>query len=86
MPLGNRKAVAQGAGGPGMNVRVHQPRQDNPPASIKNLVGVRVAAGADEATVRSQAEADAGVAKQIAGKQVERVIYVPGRLLNFVVK
>ena len=47
---------------------------------------VQVAVGAGEAAVRSEAEADPGVANQIAGKRVERVIYIPGRLLNFVVK
>ena len=46
---------------------------------------VEVAADADEAAVRARAEAEPGVARQLAGKRVQRVIYVPGRLLNLVV-
>ena len=47
---------------------------------------VEVPADADEAAVRAQAEAQVGVAKQLDGKAVQRVIYVPGRLLNLVVE
>ena len=47
---------------------------------------VEVPADADEAAVRAQAVAQAGVARQLDGKEVQRVIYVPGRLLNLVVK
>ena len=47
---------------------------------------VRIAPSAGEAAVRAEAEAQPSVAKQIAGKEVERVIYVPDRLLNIVVR
>ncbi|HJM90228.1 MAG TPA: leucine--tRNA ligase [Dehalococcoidia bacterium] len=46
---------------------------------------IQVAADADEATVRAEAEAQTAVAQQIEGKAVQRVIFVPGRLLNIVV-
>ena len=47
---------------------------------------VRVPAGADAATMQSIAEADEGVQGNIAGKSVVKVIAVPGRMVNFVVK
>lgn len=46
---------------------------------------IQVEVGADESMVRSQAESVPDVEKQISGKRIERVIYVPGRLLNLVV-
>ncbi|HTO52808.1 MAG TPA: leucine--tRNA ligase [Myxococcota bacterium] len=45
---------------------------------------VRVPADADEAAVRAAAQADENVRKHLGGKEPRRVIYVPGRLINFV--
>ncbi|MSQ42206.1 MAG: leucine--tRNA ligase [Dehalococcoidia bacterium] len=45
-----------------------------------------VAADADEAAVRAEASGHPAVRDLIAGKTVERVIYVPERLLNLVVR
>ena len=47
---------------------------------------IRVPVGADQAAIEAAARADSGVAGYLAGKTVVKVIYVPGRLLNFVVK
>ena len=47
---------------------------------------VRVAAGADQATVEAAARGDAAVAGAPAGKTVVKVVFIPDRLLNFVVK
>jgi leucyl-tRNA synthetase len=47
---------------------------------------VRVAAGSDAATLEAAARAEEHVAKLLAGKTVMKVIVVPGRLVNFVVK
>jgi leucyl-tRNA synthetase len=46
---------------------------------------VRLAKNADEATARATAAADEAIAKQLEGKQVRKFIYVPGRIINFVV-
>ena len=46
---------------------------------------VTVAPGADEATVLAAAEAEPNVAKMLEGKRVMKRIYVPGRIVNFVV-
>ncbi|HEU5341604.1 leucine--tRNA ligase [Edaphobacter sp.] len=47
---------------------------------------VKVPAGSDEATVKTAALADAKVAARIEGKTVVKVIVVPGKLVNLVVK
>jgi len=47
---------------------------------------IRVDAGADEGTVKAAAHADEKVAARIAGKQVVKEIFVPGKLVNLVVK
>ncbi len=47
---------------------------------------VEVPAEASEAEVRAIAEALPRVAEQLAGHEVARVVYVPGRLLNLVLK
>ncbi len=44
-----------------------------------------VARDATEATVRELAEADENVRKHLDGKSVRKVVYVPGRLVNYVV-
>jgi len=46
---------------------------------------VTVPAGAEEAQVRAAALADPGVQKWIEGKEVRKVIVVPGKLVNVVV-
>ena len=47
---------------------------------------LELAVDADEATARAAAEALPKVAEHLAGHEVVRVIYVPGRLLNIVVR
>ncbi|GMU41290.1 MAG: hypothetical protein AMXMBFR23_21560 [Chloroflexota bacterium] len=47
---------------------------------------VSVPNGADEATALEAARADANVAAHLAGQTVTRVVYVPARLLNIVVR
>jgi leucyl-tRNA synthetase len=47
---------------------------------------VRVAAGADAKTIEAAALADEKVQGRIAGKTVAKVIVVPGRATNLVVK
>jgi leucyl-tRNA synthetase len=47
---------------------------------------IEVAPDASEEAARAAALADAQVAGQVEGREVARVIYVPGRLVNFVVK
>jgi leucyl-tRNA synthetase len=47
---------------------------------------VRVPVDADQAAVEGAARADGGVAGYLSGKTVVKVIFVAGRLLNFVVK
>ena len=46
---------------------------------------VRLAKNADAATARTIAEADEIVASFLEGKEVKKFIYVPGRIINFVV-
>jgi leucyl-tRNA synthetase len=47
---------------------------------------VKVPAGATAATMQEIAQADATVQGQLAGKQIVKVVAVPGRMVNFVVK
>jgi leucyl-tRNA synthetase len=47
---------------------------------------VQVAHGASQADVEAAAHADANVAAHTAGKTVVKVIFVPAKLLNIVVK
>ncbi len=46
---------------------------------------VQVPAGADAAAVRAAAEADAKVAGYIVGKPIRNVVFVPDKMINFVV-
>lgn len=46
---------------------------------------INVAANADENTVKEAALADESVAKFVTGKEIKKVIYVKGRLINIVV-
>jgi leucyl-tRNA synthetase len=52
----------------------------------KLLGKIRVKKDAPEGVVRAAAEAVESVARHMAGKRVVRVIHVPDRTLNFVVK
>jgi leucyl-tRNA synthetase len=47
---------------------------------------ITVPAGSDQAAIEAAARADEHVAKLVAGKTIVKVIVVPGRLVNFVVK
>ena len=47
---------------------------------------ITVATGIDGAQIEATARADQRVQELLAGKQVAKVIVVPGRLVNFVVK
>ncbi len=47
---------------------------------------VQVAADADDRAVRAAAEADPNVTRHLEGKAVVKAVYVPGRLLNLVVR
>lgn len=47
---------------------------------------VKVPAGADEAAISEAAAKDAAIASNLDGKQIVKVVVVPGRLVNFVVK
>jgi leucyl-tRNA synthetase len=47
---------------------------------------VEVERGADEETVLRLATAEARVGRHIEGKEIRRVVFVPGRLLNLVVR
>ncbi len=57
-------------------------------AQVNGKVRARilVPAEASEEAAREAALADEHLASQVTGKQVVRVVYVPGRLVNFVVK
>lgn len=52
----------------------------------KVRANIPVAAGASEAEVVEQARQDANVAKHLKGKQVVKTVFVPDKLINFVVK
>jgi len=47
---------------------------------------VRIAVAASEAEARNFAEASSQVQKHLVGKQVGKFIYIPGKIINFVVK
>ncbi len=47
---------------------------------------VQVVKGADQATVEAAVQAETGFTKLFVGKQVQRVIFVPNKIINFVVK
>jgi leucyl-tRNA synthetase len=46
---------------------------------------ITLAKDAPEATAVELARADAGVEAQLAGKTIKKVVYVPGKILNFIV-
>jgi leucyl-tRNA synthetase len=47
---------------------------------------IRIPADANQQTAQDAAMADARIAENLAGKQIVKVVFVPGRLLSFVVK
>jgi leucyl-tRNA synthetase len=47
---------------------------------------VKVPKDADQSAIEAAAKSDAAVAQNLAGKSIAKVIFVPGKLLNFVVK
>ena len=47
---------------------------------------IRVATGSDAAALETAARADPRIAELLSGKTVLKVIVVPGRMVNFVVK
>ncbi len=47
---------------------------------------IRIAADADQEAAQTAALAEPRVAENLAGKQIIKAVYVPGRLLSFVVK
>jgi leucyl-tRNA synthetase len=47
---------------------------------------VVVPANADAEAMKAAAAADPRIAEQLAGKQIAKIVAVPGRLVNFVVK
>ena len=47
---------------------------------------ITVAAKADQATIEAAARREESVVSQLEGKTVMKVVYVPGRMVNFVVK
>jgi leucyl-tRNA synthetase len=47
---------------------------------------VRLPAGADQEAAQKAATAEPRVAENLAGKQIVKIVYVPGRLLSFVVQ
>lgn len=47
---------------------------------------VKVPTGADQATIEAAATLDPGVAPQLEGKRIVKVVVVPGKMVNFVVK
>jgi leucyl-tRNA synthetase len=46
---------------------------------------IRIARDADEATARAMAMGDSKIASHVEGKTVKKVVYVAGRILNFIV-
>ncbi len=47
---------------------------------------IRIPADADQTTMRSLAEADESVKTQLAGKEIVKVVCVPKKMVNFVIK
>ncbi|NDH83953.1 MAG: leucine--tRNA ligase, partial [Acidimicrobiia bacterium] len=57
------------------------------PVQVKGKVRgrVKVAPDADESTALAAATADENVVAHIAGAEIRKVIYVPGRMINIIV-
>jgi leucyl-tRNA synthetase len=73
---------------PVVNEELAQEEETEIPVQVngKLVTVVKVPAGSDEAVVKAAALADAKVAARIEGKTVVKVIVVPGKLVNLVVK
>ena len=58
------------------------------PVQVNGKVRSRISAapGADKATVLSAAKSDETIQGYLDGKQVVKEVYVPGRMVNFVIK
>lgn len=58
------------------------------PIQINGKVRGKITIGAkvDQAVVEATVRADSTIAQQLEGKTVVKVVYVPGRMMNFVVK
>nr|MDD6335467.1 leucine--tRNA ligase [bacterium] len=89
--------IYQNIGGKGGLVRAPWPqydealcREDTVEMAIQVLGKVRakvtMPAGADEAAIREAALADANVQRWLEGKTVQKIIIIPGRLVNIVAK
>ena len=50
---------------------------------VRGVLGV--AGDVEQGELEGLARSDAGIAKHLGGKEVQRVVYVPGKLINFVV-
>ena len=61
-------------------------RTDPRPGGIRYRPGMKIDAGIGFNLARAAAEGESNVSSQLEGRDVVRVIYVPGRLLNIVVK
>jgi len=84
------------AGGDGLVCHSTWPRPDAAALALRTLTvavqlngklraQISVPADASEAQVIARAELDENVARHLAGRTVKRRVYVPGRLVNFVV-
>jgi len=47
---------------------------------------MKVVADSDEEHVREMAQADSNVKKHLEGKEIKKVIYIPGKIINYVIK
>jgi len=85
--IGGEGAVFRAAW-PAANEELARENEIEVPVQVngKLVVVVKVPAGSDEAVVRATAMADAKVIARIEGKTVVKVIIVPGKLVNLVVK
>jgi leucyl-tRNA synthetase len=85
--IGGEGAVFRAAW-PAANEELARENEIEVPVQVngKLVVVVKVPAGSDEAVVRATAMADAKVVARIEGKAVVKVIFVPGKLVNLVVR
>ena len=54
--------------------------------AFKLRAKITIGAKADQAAVEAAARTEEVIASQLEGKTVVKVVYVPGRMVNFVVK
>ena len=85
--LGQRESLLR-APWPKYDAELAKEEEIEIPVQINGKLRARivVAAGSDDATVRERALGDAKSQAAIAGKQIAKVIVVPGKLVNIVVK